>query len=104
MAITSEVYSRHATIDIHLETGADSVTSSKCLYKDLSCLVIVSWNDWSICQGLEKYWFFETSFSAFLHNNPVDDCADKSKIGYQQEILNCYFICLEILCNGTSSG
>ena len=42
MAITSEVYSRHATIDIHLETSVDSVSSSKCFYKDLSCSVIVS--------------------------------------------------------------
>lgn len=42
MAITSEVYSRHATIDIHLETNVDSVPSSKCFYNGLSCSIIVS--------------------------------------------------------------
>lgn len=31
MAITSEVCARHASIDIHLETGVDSVPSSKRL-------------------------------------------------------------------------
>lgn len=52
MAITSEVYSRHATIDIHLETGVDSVPSSKCLYKDLSCSVIVSFDGKNLSKKL----------------------------------------------------
>ncbi|CEG80592.1 hypothetical protein RMATCC62417_14903 [Rhizopus microsporus] len=42
MAIASELYSRHATIDIYLETSVDSVLSLKCFYKGLSCSVIVS--------------------------------------------------------------
>ncbi|GAA5801848.1 hypothetical protein HPULCUR_007303 [Helicostylum pulchrum] len=36
---------------------------------------------------LEKYWFFVTSFSAFLHHNAVDDCADQSKTGYQEKAI-----------------
>lgn len=44
MAITSEVYSRYASIDIHLETGVDFLPSSKCLYKNLSCSVMVSFD------------------------------------------------------------
>ncbi|KAI9259807.1 hypothetical protein EDC94DRAFT_649330 [Helicostylum pulchrum] len=33
----------------------------------------------------QNYWFFMTSFSCFLHHNKVDDCADRSKIGFQDE-------------------
>lgn len=33
---------------------------------------------------IEGYWFFITSLSIFIHNNPqMDDCADYSKFGYQ---------------------
>jgi hypothetical protein len=52
MAITSKVYSRHATIDIHLETGVDSAPSSKCLYKGLSCSIIVSFDGKNLSKKL----------------------------------------------------
>jgi hypothetical protein len=35
---------------------------------------------------LKDYWLFMTSFSCFIHNNlQIDDCADLSKIGYQED-------------------
>lgn len=34
---------------------------------------------------IENYWFFMTSFSIFVHDKNVDDCADKSRVGIQQE-------------------
>ncbi|CAO3686586.1 unnamed protein product [Rhizopus stolonifer] len=35
---------------------------------------------------LENHWFFMTSFSCFIHNNlQIDDCADLSKVGYQEK-------------------
>jgi hypothetical protein len=35
---------------------------------------------------LDEYWFFMTSFSLFIHNNQkIDDCADLSKVSYQNE-------------------
>lgn len=35
---------------------------------------------------LENYWFLMTSFSFFIHNNlQIDDCADLSKVGYQEK-------------------
>lgn len=35
---------------------------------------------------LENHWFFITSFSCFIHNNPqIDDCADLSKVGHQEK-------------------
>ncbi|CAO3616292.1 unnamed protein product [Mucor hiemalis] len=37
---------------------------------------------------LKNNWFFMTSFSVFIHNNPqVDDCADLSKVGHQEKMV-----------------
>ncbi|RCH87853.1 hypothetical protein CU098_009464, partial [Rhizopus stolonifer] len=37
---------------------------------------------------LESYWFFLTSFSVFIHDKNVDDCADNSRVGLQQEAVS----------------
>ncbi|PHZ14077.1 uncharacterized protein RHIMIDRAFT_278131 [Rhizopus microsporus ATCC 52813] len=42
MAITCEACSRHATIDIHLETSIDSVPSSKCFYMGYLVLLLLA--------------------------------------------------------------
>lgn len=35
---------------------------------------------------IKDTWFLMTSFSVFVHNNPkIDDCADQSKVGHQNE-------------------
>lgn len=37
---------------------------------------------------LRGYWFFMTSFSLFIHQNPqVDDRTDMSKVGYQEKVV-----------------
>lgn len=42
IALTVEVYARYATLDIHLETNADSVPCSGCHYKGLFCEIITT--------------------------------------------------------------
>lgn len=37
---------------------------------------------------LENFWFFLTSFSVFVHDKNVDDCADNSRVGLQQEAVS----------------
>ncbi|KAI9470945.1 MAG: hypothetical protein EXX96DRAFT_586296 [Benjaminiella poitrasii] len=37
---------------------------------------------------LENYWFFLTSFSIFIHDKNVDNCADNSRVGHQQEAVS----------------
>ncbi|CAO3632884.1 unnamed protein product [Mucor hiemalis] len=36
---------------------------------------------------MEKYWFMTTSFSIFLHQKDLDDCADGSRVGTQSEAI-----------------
>jgi hypothetical protein len=42
IALMVEIYVRYATLDIHLETNADSVPCSDCHYKELFCEIITT--------------------------------------------------------------
>ncbi|KAG0760000.1 hypothetical protein G6F21_012056 [Rhizopus arrhizus] len=66
---------RHVKVKITSEQQAESIVLF--CSKFMEAVVI-----------LENYWFFLTSFSVFVHDKNVDDCADNSRVGFQQEAVS----------------